>query len=84
MGQELFNPPNVAGWPGHLAWMSSVTRLNRMDFSWNVVAQRGDGRLQFKTDPLALLDGLGHGKTPPTADAIVDRSRWSASVKRFS
>ena len=32
MGQELFNPPNVAGWPGGEAWLNDVTMLERMNF----------------------------------------------------
>ncbi len=34
MGQALLNPPNVAGWPGHRAWLSTdsfVARWTRMD-----------------------------------------------------
>lgn len=33
MGQELFNPPNVAGWPGGPAWLSSGTWLARLNFA---------------------------------------------------
>ena len=44
MGQELFNPPNVAGWPGGLSWMNSVTRLNRFEFAWALAAARGNDR----------------------------------------
>jgi uncharacterized protein (DUF1800 family) len=40
MGQDLYEPPNVAGWPGGLAWMNSVTRLHRFRFAWNVVEAR--------------------------------------------
>jgi uncharacterized protein (DUF1800 family) len=25
LGQELFNPPNVAGWPGHHSWLNEST-----------------------------------------------------------
>ena len=41
MGQELFNPPNVAGWPGDkisTAWLNSgtwMTRLNYIDMHLN-------------------------------------------------
>lgn len=40
MGQELLNPPNVAGWPGGLAWMTSVTRLHRLNFAWECASGR--------------------------------------------
>ncbi len=30
MGQDLFNPPNVAGWPGHRFWLSE----NALAYRW--------------------------------------------------
>src|SRR5215467_3469639 len=32
-GQELFNPPNVAGWPVGLAWINTAWLLNRYTFA---------------------------------------------------
>ncbi|MEM1095021.1 MAG: DUF1800 family protein [Bacteroidota bacterium] len=32
-GQMLFEPPNVAGWPGHRAWLSTATLPTRWDVS---------------------------------------------------
>ena len=32
MGQILFDPPNVAGWPGGTAWIDSTTLLERRTF----------------------------------------------------
>jgi uncharacterized protein (DUF1800 family) len=29
LGQNLFAPPNVKGWPGHLVWLSSGSLLGR-------------------------------------------------------
>jgi uncharacterized protein (DUF1800 family) len=29
LGQDLFDPPNVKGWPGGVRWITSVTLLNR-------------------------------------------------------
>src|SRR5439155_3307039 len=40
MGQDLFNPPNVAGWPGDLAWMTSARQLQRFDFAWLTASAR--------------------------------------------
>lgn len=31
MGQDLFNPPNVAGWPGHRFWLSE----NALAYRWS-------------------------------------------------
>ncbi|MCA8958081.1 MAG: DUF1800 domain-containing protein [Planctomycetes bacterium] len=47
MGQVLLEPPNVAGWPGERAWMTSATWLARTNFA---------GRLftaAYKTHPAA-------------------------------
>ena len=33
MGQELFNPPNVKGWPGGKAWMNTMTLITRANFA---------------------------------------------------
>ncbi|MCL4540953.1 MAG: DUF1800 domain-containing protein [Chloroflexi bacterium] len=37
MGQMLFNPPNVAGWPGGMSWLNSGTWLARLNYA-NVIA----------------------------------------------
>lgn len=29
LGQDLFDPPNVKGWPGHTAWIDTASLLNR-------------------------------------------------------
>ncbi len=31
LGQVLFNPPNVAGWPGDKAWIDNATLLTRLN-----------------------------------------------------
>ncbi|MGH9004557.1 MAG: DUF1800 family protein, partial [Acidimicrobiia bacterium] len=33
MGQELYNPPNVAGWKGGATWANTATTLSRYNFS---------------------------------------------------
>lgn len=33
LGQELFNPPNVAGWPGGPSWLTSGTWLTRLNLA---------------------------------------------------
>jgi uncharacterized protein (DUF1800 family) len=34
MGQRLFAPPNVKGWPGGPAWLNTSTVLERDNFAW--------------------------------------------------
>jgi uncharacterized protein (DUF1800 family) len=42
MGQRLFYPPNVAGWPGGLAWLRGPTILARANFAaWLVDPSSG-------------------------------------------
>jgi len=38
LGQELFNPPNVAGWPGGPAWIDASTMATRFNFGGLLVA----------------------------------------------
>ena len=33
MGQELLNPPNVAGWPGGITWLNPGTLVERFNFA---------------------------------------------------
>jgi uncharacterized protein (DUF1800 family) len=37
LGQELFNPPNVAGWPGDQNWIDNATLMLRLNLAQNVV-----------------------------------------------
>jgi uncharacterized protein (DUF1800 family) len=36
LGQELFNPPNVAGWKGHHAWINESTLTTRWNYSASI------------------------------------------------
>lgn len=40
LGQDVLNPPNVKGWPGGTAWISSDTLLARQAFSGMVMRGR--------------------------------------------
>jgi len=58
MGQLLYYPPNVAGWPGGSSWINSSTLLGRINFA-NAVANRMRASLPNQTlDQLtaALVD----------------------------
>jgi uncharacterized protein (DUF1800 family) len=65
MGMNLFEPPNVAGWPGGLAWITSGTLLARLEFAKDL-AGSDFGRNRFG---LASISGLPLGD--PAADAAV-------------
>ena len=53
MGQQLYNPPNVAGWPGGRAWLNSGTWIERLNFANGLTSARGLG-------PLAAFDARRH------------------------
>ena len=40
MGQNLFNPPDVSGWPEGATWINSNTLLQRLNFNYTVTAAR--------------------------------------------
>lgn len=42
MGQELFNPPNVSGWPGYHDWITTNTFPRRSELSAAVLSQLDD------------------------------------------
>ena len=48
MGQELYEPPNVAGWPGGRAWINSATLVARQNFA-AAVGEGPSGRLKMRT-----------------------------------
>ena len=60
LGQELFNPPNVAGWFGNRSWINAATLLAR----FNVLGHGGErslGRRCSAGQPIAnAAPGAGH------------------------
>jgi uncharacterized protein (DUF1800 family) len=46
MGQTLFNPPNVAGWPGGAQWFNTTTWLERVNQINRIVTLRKDPNTQ--------------------------------------
>jgi hypothetical protein len=72
LGQEVLNPPNVAGWPGGVSWINPSTLLSRWNFAARLSSARGQpgdgGEVKPQTwlglssptltDPESLLGGL--------------------------
>lgn len=50
LGQILFRPPNVAGWPGGKSWIDNSTLMLRMNFA-ALVFQRVELSLELKEEP---------------------------------
>jgi len=49
LGQILFHPPNVAGWPGGKSWIDNSTLMFRLNFA-NVLFQNSKLNLKFKEE----------------------------------
>ncbi|MCL6647208.1 MAG: DUF1800 domain-containing protein [Chloroflexi bacterium] len=58
MGQTLFNPPTVKGWPEGREWIGASSLLNRLNFANQVVTGRRPDRQPW-VQPLAELQALG-------------------------
>jgi uncharacterized protein (DUF1800 family) len=69
MGQVLFYPPNVAGWPGGTSWINSSTLLTRINFA-NAATQRARTTLSSQT--LAQLSDtlVDANVSPATKDGL--------------
>ncbi|TKC12458.1 DUF1800 domain-containing protein [Pedobacter polaris] len=79
LGQYLFNPPNVAGWPGGKSWIDSSSLMLRMKIPSMVL---NDGQIDFsgKADPedeaVIALNKPANAKPKPKS--YVDaQSNWT-------
>jgi len=67
MGMDLFQPPNVAGWPGSLAWITSGTLIERLRFArYQAAADFGSHRIRISRLEKIVL---GSSSVPP-ADVV--------------
>ena len=64
LGQYLFNPPNVAGWPGGQNWIDSSSLMLRMRIPSLVL---NDGEIDFS------------GKADPEDEAVIALSRTATA-----
>src|SRR6185312_15874364 len=55
MGQDVLNPPNVAGWAGGRAWINPSTLLERFNFAARLATARGDPNDGGLVEPKKLL-----------------------------
>ncbi len=70
MGQDVLNPPNVAGWAGGRAWVNPSTLLERFNFAARLASARGDPNDGGLVEPLKLL---GADVKPDDGPKVVDR-----------
>jgi uncharacterized protein (DUF1800 family) len=77
MGQSLFDPPDVGGWPNNDSWISSNTVVERVNF---VTAVLGQIKTPLPAASAAAHQHLDGVLSPQTASllnlAADDRARW--------
>jgi uncharacterized protein (DUF1800 family) len=61
LGQDLFHPPNVGGWPGGRAWLSTRAAVGRCNYAAALLDGDGVG-LPEAPDVLALTRRHGRGR----------------------
>ncbi|MEO7403788.1 MAG: DUF1800 domain-containing protein [Burkholderiales bacterium] len=79
LGQVLFAPPNVKGWPGGEAWINTSSLLSRKQFVERVF------RVEETPAPMRIQGGQGAAGRARVAQAIdsirFDGNRWFDAVK---
>jgi hypothetical protein len=84
MGQALYEPPNVGGWPLGAGWFSTGTMLARANFAATVAASQKDFlavSLESEVqDPQALVAAMLARVTPAPFDAIPQQALMSYVV----
>jgi uncharacterized protein (DUF1800 family) len=67
LGQDLFYPPNVFGWPGDRSWITPRSMVGRTNFATAIVR----GSLGGRTEPLDVFALLHkHGRNGTLDDTI--------------
>lgn len=86
LGQELFNPPNVGGWPGGTTWISAATMLNRFNFASHLTGDtpgsvsvldgaawaRASGADTTEQLMFSVVNALGMQLSAPTSTALMN------------
>ena len=76
MGQALFDPPSVAGWPGGRDWINTSTLFTRQNVCTYLIAGKDPRRKKWKRsqigyDPTKLLAGLDSREPKAVVDYVV-------------
>ena len=80
MGQTLFDPPDVGGWPNNEAWISSNTVIERVNFVTGALAQATS--LPPSSDAVKhQLDGIVGPQTASMLNSATDeRIKWFVAL----
>jgi uncharacterized protein (DUF1800 family) len=71
LGQELFNPVNVGGWPGGVSWINAATMLGRFNLAARLTGEAPGVRGNI--DPLAVLIASGAETVDQLVYYVADR-----------
>ncbi len=90
LGQNLFSPPNVKGWPGGEAWINSATLLSRKQFVERLFRgdemRRTDAGMSMsasgEAQGEARRDASGQGQGQGTAQAQLRQAQFRARMSR--
>src|SRR5712692_2751918 len=81
MGQTLFVPHDVSGWPNNEAWISSNTVVERMNFATAAVAHMNGALPVASSAARTHLDGVLSAQTASLLNqATDDRARWFITI----
>ncbi len=90
LGQLLFYPPNVAGWPGGKTWIDSSTLMMRMRLpqlindqdEFNMQPKMDDDQMmgRMNDEPARMKRAKTMGKVGKPINAIID---WEVYTKNF-
>jgi uncharacterized protein (DUF1800 family) len=90
LGQTLFYPPNVAGWPGGKAWIDSSTLLFRMRLP-QLISDNDEFNIRPKSDDDQMMGRMDAGTKMNTKKAmgragkqIVAAIDWNVYTKHFA
>lgn len=78
LGQQLFYPPNVAGWPLGKAWIDSSSLVYRLNVP-KLLHGNSSYAVQPKTD-----DDVAMGKVPAPARGFACTIDWQFLTRRFA
>jgi uncharacterized protein (DUF1800 family) len=74
LGQELFNPPDVAGWKPHLAWINTSWLLNRYTFAdFLIISRTADLNAAGVWVPHEQLKKTTKGNVKKTVNNLLSR-----------
>lgn len=82
LGQVLFYPPNVAGWPGGKSWIDSSALMFRMRLP-QILTNADPFTLRPKDDDDVMMGMEGEDKKPK-ANQLQAKVDWDSVVKVFT